>query len=177
MGSPLRIASSRSQSLPLEPLTNTFGFDSRCFVCDPDNSGGLRQRFLLDRERGRVVAEFTPTADHSGAPNYAHGGATMAVLDDAMAWAIIATKERFGLSRHVETDFLRPVMIGKTYNVEAWVESFEDRSLEARAELRSASGKLCVTSKGQYMVMTLAEAQQAIGAGAGGTSSYTERLR
>jgi acyl-coenzyme A thioesterase PaaI-like protein len=162
--------------LPLEALTNTFGFDSRCFVCDPDNSGGLRQRFFLDTDRGRVVAEFTPTPDHSGAPNYAHGGATMAVLDDAMAWAIIATKERFGLSQRVETDFVRPVMIGKTYKVEAWVESFADRSLEARAELSSTSGKLCVASNGKYMVMTFQEAQQAIGAGASGATSYTEKL-
>jgi acyl-coenzyme A thioesterase PaaI-like protein len=162
--------------LSLEPLTNTFGFDSRCFVCDPDNTGGMRQRFFLDRDRGRVVAEFTPSVDHSGAPNYAHGGAAMAVLDDAMAWAIIATKERFGLSRRVETDFVRPVVIGKTYKVEAWVESFEDRSLKARAELCSPSGKLCVASSGQYMVMTLEEAQQAIGAGANTAGSYTERL-
>ena len=162
--------------MPLEPLTNTFGFDSRCFVCDPDNSGGLRQRFFLDRDRSRVVAEFTPMADHSGAPNYAHGGATMAVLDDAMAWAIIATKERFGLSRRVETDFVRPVMIGKTYKVEAWVESFAGRSLEACAELTSPSGKLCVASKGLYMVMTIDEAQQAIGAGASTSGSYTEKL-
>ena len=160
--------------MPLEPLTNTFGFDSRCFVCDQDNSGGLRQRFFLDSDR--VVAEFTPTADHSGAPNYAHGGATMAVLDDAMAWVIIATKERFGLSWRVETDFVRPVMIGKTYKVEAWVESFTDRTVEARAELSSPSGKLCVASKGLYMVMTLEEEQQAIGADASGTSSYTEKL-
>jgi acyl-coenzyme A thioesterase PaaI-like protein len=162
--------------LPLEPLTNTFGFESRCFVCDAENTGGLRQRFYLNRERERVVAEFTPTADHSGAPNYAHGGASMATLDDAMAWAIIATKARFGLSRRVETDFVRPVMIGKTYNVEAWVESYEDRALEARAELRTASGKLCVSARGLYTVMTLAEAQQAIGAGARTTTSYTEQL-
>jgi acyl-coenzyme A thioesterase PaaI-like protein len=145
-------------------------------VCDPDNNGGLRQRFFVDRERDRVVAEFKPTADHSGAPNYAHGGATMAVLDDAMSWAIIATKERFGLSRRVETDFARPVMIGKTYKVEAWVESFDDRSLEARAELSSTSGKLFVASTGLYIVMTLEEARQAIGASAGGTTFYTEKL-
>lgn len=164
--------------MPLELLTNTFGFESRCFVCDPENTGGMRQRFFLDRERERVVAEFAPTADHSGAPNYAHGGASMAVLDDAMAWVIIATKERFGLSRRVETEFVRPVMIGKAYKVEAWVESFEDRSLNARAELTSASsGKLCVASMGHYMVMTLEEAQQAIGAGASATSSFTDRVQ
>jgi acyl-coenzyme A thioesterase PaaI-like protein len=166
----------RSRPLPLEPLTNTFGFESRCFVCDPDNAGGLRQRFFLDRERERVVAEFTPTADLSGAPNYAHGGASMAILDDAMAWAIIATRERFGLSRRVETDFVRPVMIGKTYRIEAWVESHEDRTVEARAELRTGSGKVCVSAKGLYMVMTLAEAQQAIGAGAGASATYTAQL-
>ena len=100
----------------------------------------------------------------------------MAVLDDAMAWAIIATKQRFGLSRRIEVDFVRPVMIGKTYRVEAWVESHEDRPLGARAELKSQSGKICVASSGQYIVMTLEEAQQAIGADAGGASSYTEQL-
>jgi acyl-coenzyme A thioesterase PaaI-like protein len=161
--------------LPLESLTNTFGFGSRCFVCDPDNSGGMRQRFFLDRDRQRVVAEYTPTVDQSGAPDYAHGGATMAVLDDAMAWAIIAMKERFGLSRRVETDFVRPVMVGRTYSVEAWVESFEERSLEARAEVRTGSGKVCVAAKGRYIVMTLTEAEQAIGAGASDSSSYTNR--
>jgi acyl-CoA thioesterase FadM len=93
-----------------------------------------------------------------------------------MAWAIIATKERFGLSQRVESNFVRPVTIGKTYIVEAWVESHEDRSLEARAELRTASGKICVSAKGLYIVMTLAEAEQAIGAGAGTTTSYTEHL-
>jgi len=65
-------------------------------------------------------------------------------------------------------------MIGKTYKVEAWVESFEDRSLKARAELTTSSGKLCVASSGHYMVMTL---EQAIGAGAGSASSYTEHLQ
>jgi acyl-coenzyme A thioesterase PaaI-like protein len=135
----------------------------------------MRQRFFLDRERGRVVGEFTPTADHSGAPNYAHGGATMAVLDDAMAWAIIATKERFPLSRRMETDFLRPVMVGKTYAVEAWVDLYKDRAVEVRAELRSGSGKVCVSARGTYMVMTEAEAEAAIGFGAVKARSYTDQ--
>jgi acyl-coenzyme A thioesterase PaaI-like protein len=123
-----------------------------------------------------VFCEFVPSADHSGAPNFAHGGASMAALDDAMAWVIIATKERFGLSRRVETDFVRPVMVGIEYRAEAWVESFEDRALEARAELRNSAGKLCVAAKGFYIVMTLQEAEQAIGAQAGATRSYTESL-
>lgn len=123
--------------MPRKLLTNTFAFASLCFVCDPDNAEGMRQRFFHDEESGRIVAEFVPSPGLSGAPNYTHGGASMAVLDDAMAWAIIALKERFGITRRCEVDFIRPVMIGAKHDVQAWVESFEDRALVARAELRN----------------------------------------
>ena len=155
-------------------LENTFGFDSSCFVCDPENEGGMRQRFYYEDESKRVVAEFEPTVVLSGAPNYVHGGASMAVMDDAMAWIIIAGKERFGVTRRVETDFLRPVTLGRVYAVEAWIESYEDRSIEARAEIRDAKGRVCVAAKGTYTVLTLAEAEAAIGVGARGSSSYTK---
>jgi acyl-coenzyme A thioesterase PaaI-like protein len=154
-------------------LMNTFSFESRCFVCDEANTGGMRQQFYLDEDAGRVVAEFAPTADHSGAPNYAHGGASMAVLDDAMAWAVIALKERFGLTHRVEVEFLRPVRVGVAHSVEAWVESEDGRSMTARGELRSPSGKVCVSATARYTVMTLQEAEQAIGAAAGTAASYT----
>ncbi len=156
------------------PLTNAFAFDTRCFVCDQDNEGGLRQRFFLDDELNRVVAEFVPSADHSGAPNYAHGGVTMAVLDEAMAWAIIAMKERFGLTRKAEVEFIRPVPIGVAHEVQAWVESFEGRSLMARAELRNPEGKLCVAARASYIVLTVEEAESALGAGAETAARYTE---
>ena len=156
------------------PLTNAFAFETRCFVCDQDNEGGLRQRFFLDDELNRVVAEFVPSADHSGAPNYAHGGVTMAVLDEAMAWAIIAMKERFGLTRKAEVEFIRPVPIGVAHEVQAWVESFEGRSLMARAELRNPEGKLCIAARASYIVLTVEEAESALGAGAETAARYTE---
>ena len=155
-------------------LTNTFGFGSRCFVCDPDNAGEMQQRFFFDDDLGRVVANFVPSADHSGAPNYAHGGASMAILDDAMAWAIIAPEERFGLSRRVEVDFLRPVVIETPHEVQAWVESRDGRWLEARAEIRSGEGKLCIAARGNYSVLTKEEADQAIGGGARTAAAYIE---
>lgn len=160
--------------MPRKPLTNTFAFASLCFVCDPDNAAGLGMRFFLDEESHRVVGDFTPQPGHSGAPNYTHGGASTAVLDDAMAWAIIALKERFGITRKAEVDFIRPVMIGAKHAVEAWVESFEDRALVARAELRNPAGKLCVAAKATYIVMTMEETTNAIGAGAATAPTYTE---
>ncbi len=136
----------------------------------------MRQRFYYDDESQRVVAEFVPTVVLSGAPNYAHGGASMAVLDDAMAWAIIAAKERFGVTQRVESDFVRPVRLGRAYAVEAWVESHEDRNVEARAEIYDSKGRVCVAAKGIYTVLTLDEAEAAIGIGARNSSSYTKEL-
>jgi len=134
----------------------------------------MRQRFFHDEDLGRIVADFTPEPGHSGAPNYTHGGASMAVLDDAMAWAIIALKERFGITRNCEVDFIRPVTIGAPHGVQAWVESFEERALVARAEMRDRDGKLCVAAKATYIVLTMEEAMDAIGAGAATASSFTE---
>ena len=161
--------------MPRRLLENTFDFASLCFVCDPSNDGGMKQSFYHDGELDRIVASFTPTPTLSGAPNYTHGGASMAVLDDAMAWAIIELKQRFGVTRKCEVDFIRPVMIGTSHNVQAWVESFEDRALVARAEIRNSDGKLCVASKATYIVLTFEEAQTAIGAGVATAASYTEQ--
>lgn len=158
-------------------LTDTFGFESRCFVCHPENQGGMRQRFYLDDETNRVVAEFTPGKDLSGAPNYAHGGASLAVLDDAMAWAVIALKERFGVTRHVEADFQRPVRVGTRHDVRAWVESAEGRTMMARGEIRDVKDRLCVSAHATYTVLTFDEARQAIGQAAEGAASYTQESR
>ncbi len=166
----------RSLPLPRKLLENTFDFASLCFVCDPANDGGMKQRFYYDDEIDRIVADFVPAPALSGAPNYTHGGASMAVLDDAMAWAIIELKQRFGVTRKCEVDFIRPVMIGGAHGVQAWVESFEERSLVARAEIRNSDGKLCVASKATYIVLTFEEAQNAIGAGAESAASYTKEV-
>jgi acyl-coenzyme A thioesterase PaaI-like protein len=145
-------------------LTNTFGIDSRCFVCDPDNEAGLRQSFYLDDDEGVVVAQFTPGYDPSGAPKYAHGGVSMAILDDAMAWAVIALRQRFGLTRRAEIDFARAVRVGVRHDVCAWVEEFDGRRLIARAELRDDAGFPCVSARAEYVVITMEEARKAIGA-------------
>lgn len=163
--------------MPRRLLENTFGFASLCFVCDPSNDGGMKQRFYYDDDSGRIVADFTPEPAHSGAPNYTHGGASMAVLDDAMAWAIIELKQRFGITRKAEVDFIRPVMVGASHAVEAWVESFEDRALVARAEMRNADAKLCVAAKATYIVLTMEEATNAIGADATNAPGYTEPVQ
>ena len=44
----------------------------------------------------------------------------------------------------------------------------------ARAELRNPDGKLCVAASASYIVLTVEEAESALGAGAGTAARYTE---
>ena len=56
---------------------------SRCFVCGPENSIGLKLTFQLDSDVCR--SEFTPQVEHCGYDNVTHGGIIFSVLDDVMA--------------------------------------------------------------------------------------------
>lgn len=145
------------------PLTNTFDIATLCFVCEPRNPVGLRQQFYVDEDGRRVVADFTPAQEHSGAPNFAHGGVSMALLDEAMAWAVIAVSHRFGMTRRAEIEFLRPVRIGNVHHISAWLEDAAERRQVARAELRDAAGNVCVSARADYTVITIDEARVAVG--------------
>ena len=89
-----------------------WGFASNCFVCEPRNDGGLRIPFHHDSDRDVVVASFTLDDTFSGAPSYVHGGVSLAVLDEAQAWATIAVAGRFAVTTETTTRFLRPVLVG-----------------------------------------------------------------
>lgn len=153
-------------------LANTFGIESRCFVCAPENAAGLRQPFYLDDDRGTVVAQFAPKVDHSGAPNYAHGGVVMAILDEAMAWAVIAIQRRFGVTERAEVEFFRPVRVGIVHHVSATVVGADGRKIVARADVRDAAGAVCARATARFHVIDMQQAIDAAGAGAVETAEF-----
>ena len=84
-----------------------------------------------------MVATFSLGDRFSGAPSYVHGGVTLAVLDEAMAWAAIAIGGKFAVTAETTTRFLRPVLVGKTYRVEARLTSQTAEQIETIALKKS----------------------------------------
>ena len=140
-----------------------FGFPTSCFVCDPDNSRGLRLLFFHDEDAALVTAEFTLGNEFSGAPQYVHGGVVLAVVDDAMAWAAIAVAGRFAVVRETTTTFEHGVRLGRPHRVEARVESQTTRVLNASARVINQEGKRCARSKARLVFLTESGARSAIG--------------
>lgn len=54
-----------------------WGFETNCFVCEPQNQHSLRIPFVHDTERSLVVAEFELGDVFSGAPTLVPGGVSV----------------------------------------------------------------------------------------------------
>ena len=70
--------------------TITIKYDERklpehgwCFVCGSENPHGIGLTLWVDDD-GILTSEFTLNDAQQGPPSYAHGGASAAILDEAM---------------------------------------------------------------------------------------------
>ncbi|MHB1855494.1 MAG: PaaI family thioesterase [Acidimicrobiales bacterium] len=145
-------------------LTNEdWGFESNCFVCEPRNQAGLRIPFHHDEDNGVVTAELNLGPDFSGAPNYLHGGITLAVLDEAMAWATIALAGRFAVTRTTTTAFERPVRVGLSYRIEARVTAADDSVIQTTAVVLDHKDRVCASARAEFVPLGPAQAADAVG--------------
>jgi acyl-coenzyme A thioesterase PaaI-like protein len=138
-----------------------FGFDSRCFVCDTANPRGLQVPFFRDGDV--VFADFELPAEFSGAPTLLHGGATLALIDEAMSWATIALAGKFAYTGETSARFTWPVRVRRRYRVEAAVTAQDERRITTDATVRDAKDRVCVTASATMVVLDAEQAREAIG--------------
>lgn len=151
-------------AVALHPLTNDrWGFRSNCFVCEPANPAGLRIPFHHDDEGSAVVAEFQLADAFSGAPTYVHGGITLAILDEAMAWAAIAIAGQFAVTQRTTTEFHRPVRVDRPHRVEARITSQEPARITASAHVLDAKGRVCAEATATFLPLDARQASVAVG--------------
>ena len=147
------------------PLTNErWGFASNCFACEPTNNAGLRIPFFHDTDAQTVFAEFTLDDRFSGAPAYLHGGVTLTILDEAMAWAAIAVAGQWAVTHTTSTTFDRPMKVGSTYRVEASIAAAVDDRIDATATILDAGSKVRARAQATFVPLGAAQAVDAIGA-------------
>jgi uncharacterized protein (TIGR00369 family) len=137
-------------------------------VCEQGNQRGLRIPFFHDDEAGIVFAEYSLGEEFSGAPTYVHGGVTLAILDEAMAWAAIALGEKFAVTRQTSATLDHPVRVGRIYRVEARLTEQGDERFRAEATVLDAQGRSCARADATLVVLSAARAVDALGTEATG---------
>jgi acyl-coenzyme A thioesterase PaaI-like protein len=121
---------------------------TRCMVCGPDAPAGFHLH--PRREGDQVVAEFTFTEAHQGAPALAHGGAVAAVCDDLLGH-VLRLVGAAAVTRRLEVEYLRPVVLGEPHRLAARLDSQEGRKLWISGEAVGEDGRKRFTASGLFV--------------------------
>jgi acyl-coenzyme A thioesterase PaaI-like protein len=95
-----------------------------------------------------IEGEVTFSPLQAGPMNLVHGGALAALCDELCALAVLAYG-CVGFTREVNVDFRAPARLTQPLAVRAFVESADDRSLIARAEVQD-EGRVCVAASARF---------------------------
>ena len=121
-----------------------------CFVCGPDNPGGLHVHFTMHENVCR--SEFTPGPLHGGFDGLCHGGILFSVLDDVMANWLYQQGAR-GFTARCEIRYRQPLPLGVRVRLEARLIQRKRRlfMLAATAH-RVDSGELVAEAEAGFML-------------------------
>jgi acyl-coenzyme A thioesterase PaaI-like protein len=101
-------------------------------------------------EPRRAWTDLSVEPRFQGWDGIAHGGILATVLDEVMAWSLVAD-DHWGLTARMEIQFRRPVEIGRPLHAEGWVRRSRRRLVDTEARIVDVeSGLVLATSTGVY---------------------------
>jgi uncharacterized protein (TIGR00369 family) len=80
-------------------------------------------------------AVYTARTEHEGWQGILHGGATFALMDEALGWAV-HFQGLHGMTARAETRFRRPIRGGTKLIIRGWTLERRHQLMTARAEIR-----------------------------------------
>jgi uncharacterized protein (TIGR00369 family) len=121
-----------------------------CFVCGHDNPHSIGLTLYVDDD-GVMTAEFTLNDAQQGPPGHAHGGASAAILDEAMglvAWAMGLRVAAVNL----EINYHKPLPLYQPLTLEARVTEQDERKAFSTGEICLPDGTVAVSGRGIYVI-------------------------
>jgi uncharacterized protein (TIGR00369 family) len=120
-----------------------------CFACGTLNEHGLGLQIHVEPGRSWTELELQPQFE--GWEGIAHGGILCAILDEVMAWALVA-EDNWGVTARMSVVFKKPVSVGTRLRADGWVTRSRRRLVETAAHIVDvASGTELATATGVYV--------------------------
>ncbi len=123
-----------------------------CFVCGTSDDDRIDIRYYWHEETSEISAEVTFGPLAQGPPDHVHGGATAAVLDEAMgicAWMA----GHMVLAVNLNVDFKQMIPLASTLRVKSSLEKVHGRKIHAHASMEDESGQLLAQGRGLYLTV------------------------
>jgi uncharacterized protein (TIGR00369 family) len=120
-----------------------------CFICGSANPNSLGLTWWVD-EAGVLSAEFTLNNAQQGPPGHAHGGASTAVLDEAMGLVVWAAGLKVA-AVNLGIDYHQPVPLQQPLTLEARIIERNETKTFSTGEIRLTDGSVAVSRRGIYV--------------------------
>lgn len=121
-----------------------------CVGCGTENPRGLHLKFY--RQGDAVCSDLTLPPDLEGWQGIAHGGTLSTVLDEIMAWAVIAFERVFFVTGRMEVVYRRPVPVSAPLTARGRVTPEpHPRGCIASGEILDAGGTVLTTARAEMI--------------------------
>jgi len=121
-----------------------------CYGCGPEAAWGLHLVTRLVGEELRATYAFSDK--HAGAPGIAHGGLVATLVDDLCGFSLFVIRKA-AVTRKLEVEYLKPVLVGVPYDVVGRVDRVEGRKVFVSCEGTSPDG--VPTFRGSALFITV----------------------
>ncbi len=129
-----------------------------CLGCGPEAEQGYHLE--VRRDGDGVVSEHVFERRHSGAPGIAHGGAVATVVDDVLGF-LLYLEGIPGVTRMLEVEYVKPVLVGVRYAVHGRVDERDGRKVWVSCSGRHVDGVEAFRAKGLFLEVRLEHFAQA----------------
>ncbi len=121
-----------------------------CFVCGTENPHSIGLTWYVD-ENGILTTEFTLNEAQQGPPGHAHGGASAAILDEAMGLVVWAVGHKVA-AVNLEINYHKPLPLHQPLTLEARITQIDERKIFSSGEIKLANASIAVSGRGIYVV-------------------------
>lgn len=119
-----------------------------CFVCGDENPHSIGITWFI--EDGVMTSEFTLNEAQQGPPGHAHGGASAAILDEAMGLVVWAAGHKVA-AVNLEINYHKPLPLNQPLTLEARISQMDGRKISSVGEIRLADSTVAVSGCGVYV--------------------------
>ncbi len=120
-----------------------------CYVCGKENPKSMGVTWNLMEDRS-ISTQVTLNLSQQGPPGYAHGGASAALLDEAMGSAVWSAGHQV-VSVNLQVTYKKPLPLDISIRISANVESIDGRVINASSSICLEDGTILVTGHGVYV--------------------------
>ena len=120
-----------------------------CFVCGTSNPHSIGLTWWLEDD-GSLISEFGLNEAQQGPPGNAHGGASAAILDEAMGLVVWAAGHKVA-AVNLEINYLKPLPLHETLHLAARVTQKGERKIFATGEILLSDDSIAVSGRGIYV--------------------------